>query len=103
MIRVPVAIKRVPFLIPFWAAAQVPAKRTIWVRSGVKLTPTLLAHELAHVQQAERHPWPLAYFMQWASSGFKYHSMPFEVEARKAEVDPWYRSWAEDLLVVMER
>jgi hypothetical protein len=103
MTRVPVLIQRKRFLIPMWAAAQVPWKRTIWVRTGTDLTPTLLAHELAHVQQAERHPWPLAYFMQWAATGFKYHSMPFEVEARRAEVDPWYRAWAEDLLVVMER
>lgn len=98
MVRCPVLIKRKSFLIPFWAAAQVPAKRTIWVKRGVTLTPTLLAHELAHVIQAEQYPWPLAYFMQWASSGFKYHSMPFEVEARRAEKDPWYRSWASDII-----
>jgi hypothetical protein len=98
MTRVPATIKRVRFLIPFWAASQVPAKRTIWVKRGIALTPTLLAHELAHVQQAERHLWPLAYFMQWATSGFRYFNMPFEVEARRAEVDPWYRAWARDIL-----
>jgi hypothetical protein len=98
MTRVPVLIQRKRFLIPMWAAAQVPWKRTIWVRKNVPLTPTLLAHELAHVQQAERHPWPLAYFAQWASTGFKYHSMPFEVEARRAEKDPWYRAWASDII-----
>ena len=98
MTRVPVAIQRKRFLIPAWAAAQVPWGRTIWVRSGVKLTPALLAHELCHVQQAERHPWPLAYFMQWAASGFSYFNMPFEVEARKAAKEPWYLSWANDIL-----
>jgi hypothetical protein len=98
MARVSVSIKRKSFLIPFWATAQVPWKRTIWVRTGVKLTPTLLAHELAHITQAERRPWPLAYFMQWVTSGFSYFNMPFEVEARRAEVDPWYRAWARDIL-----
>jgi len=98
MTRVPVRITRKRFLIPFWAVSQVPRKRTIWVRRDVRLGANLLAHELAHVQQAERHPWPLAYFMQWAATGFSYTRMPFEVEARRAERDPWYRAWADDIL-----
>ena len=98
MTRIPVRIKRVPFLIPTWAAAMVPTKRTILVRTGVTLNQRLLAHELAHVIQAEQYPWPLAYFVQWATTGFDYHSMPFEAEARRAETDPFYLSWARDLL-----
>ena len=98
MTRVPVRIKRVPFLIPTWAAAMVPTKRTILVRTGVTLTQRLLAHELAHVAQAEKHPWPLAYFAQWAASGFSYFNMPFEVEARRASREPWYLAWASDIL-----
>jgi hypothetical protein len=96
--QVPVQIARVPFLVPSWAAAQVPRKRTIWVRKDVSLSERLLAHELCHVAQAERHPWPTAYFAQWALTGFSYRDMPFEVEARAAENEPFYRAWARELL-----
>ena len=98
MKRVPVSIRRVRFMIPRWAASMVPARRTILVRQGLLLSAPLLAHELAHVTQAETRAWPLAYFAQWVASGFSYHRMPFEVEARRAEVDPWYRAWARALL-----
>lgn len=98
MRRVPVRIKRALFLIPFWAGAQVPVKRVILVRRGVTLTRPFLAHELAHVIQAESHPWPLAYFMQWVASGFSYTRMQFEVAARAAEKHPWYLAWADELI-----
>lgn len=98
MTRVPVTIKRVPFLIPFWAAAMVPARRVIWVRHNVTLDVTLLAHELVHVLQAERHPWPAAYVSQWFLTGMDYHAMPFEVEARRGAKEPFYRAWAAQLL-----
>ena len=98
MRRVPVSIKRVRWLALPWVRAMVPRKRVILVRRDVALTERLLAHELAHVIQAERHPWPLAYFAQWVASGFSYTNMPFEVEARKAEREPWYLAWANDIL-----
>jgi hypothetical protein len=41
-----------------------------------------------------------AYVAQWVASGFSYARMPFEVEARAAEVDPFYRAWARDLIGV---
>jgi hypothetical protein len=97
MTRVPVTIKRssLPFF-PRWVAACVPRKRTVLVRHGVTLTARLLAH----VTQAERHPWPLAYAMQWIATGFRYASMPFEAEARRAESDPAHLAWARDLLAL---
>jgi hypothetical protein len=99
MMQVPVVVKRSSLPgYPRWVAATVPCKRTVLVRPGVALTARLLAHELAHVLQAERHPWPLAYLMQWVASGFNYHAMPFEVEARKMEREPFMLSWARDLL-----
>jgi len=98
MTRVPVRITRKQRLTPAWAAAMVPWRRTIWVRAGVNVTPRLLAHELAHVTQAERCAWPLAYFVQWLATGRDYHAMPFEIEARAAESNPWYLAWAEDIL-----
>ena len=81
-----------------WVAAQVPFKRTIWVRPGVPLTRRLVAHELRHVMQAERHAWPIAYFWQWFTTGRNYHTMPFEVEARAAERDPQYLKWADEVI-----
>lgn len=103
MTRVPVIIRRsrLPFF-PRWVAAVVPRRRVVLVRVGVKLTLTLLAHELAHVRQAERHPWPFAYATQWIASGFDYHGMPFEVEAREAESNAWYRAWARDLIAALD-
>jgi hypothetical protein len=93
-----VKIVRVPFIVPAWARAQVPRRGVIWVRRDVALSERLLAHELRHVMQAESHPWPWAYFAQWALTGFSYRDMPFEVEARAAENEPFYRQWARDLL-----
>lgn len=81
-----------------WIAAQVPFKRTIWVRPGTHLTAPLIAHELRHVVQAEQHSWPLAYFWQWLTTGRDYWKMPFENEARVAESDPFYLQWAEEVI-----
>ena len=98
MVRIPVRIvRRTPFG-GAWVAAQVPFKRTIWVRPSVDLTARLLAHELRHVIQAERAIWPLAYVIQWARTGFSYHRMSYEREARAAETDARYLAWAEDLI-----
>ena len=98
MTRVPVRIARVPRWTLFWTYGMVPVKRTILLRRDLTISVTGLAHELAHVLQAERHPWPLAYVTQWALTGFDYHAMPFEVEARRASREPFYRAWASDLL-----
>ena len=95
--RVPVTITRSP-LVPNGVRAWVPLRRTIVVAPGTDLTEHLLAHELKHVEQAELHPWPAAYVWQWVRTGFNYTRMPFEVAARHAEGEPFYRAWARDLL-----
>jgi hypothetical protein len=97
--RVPVSIGRSSLpLFPKEVAATVIRRRQILIRHDVPVTISLLAHELCHVIQAETRPWPLAYILQWIMGGFRYHSMPFEIEARKAESNPWFRAWARDLL-----
>jgi hypothetical protein len=96
-VRVPVTIRH-SALVPPGAAAWVPLPRLILFARAQPITERLLAHELRHVRQAEEHPWPLAYLTQWALTGFSYRRMPFEVEARKAEDEPFYRAWARDLI-----
>ena len=95
--RVPVNIRRTIFIPPGFAA-WVPFRGTLLVRRGVTLTPAFLAHELAHILQAEDHSWPAAYIAQWVSNRFVYTTMPFEVAARAASTDHWYLAWARDLL-----
>ena len=96
MTRVPVTIRRA--WVPPGFAAWVPKPRTIIVGHNVVLTQRLLAHEHAHVLQAEEYRWPSAYVWQWITTGFSYTRMPFEVEARSAEKNIWYLAWACDLM-----
>ena len=97
MTRVPVNMRR-SSLVPAGFAAWVPFKRTVLIGRDVEATERLMAHELKHVHQAETAIWPLAYVIQWAATGFSYHRMRYEVEARAAESEPFYRAWARDLL-----
>ena len=89
-----VLIITVPWLIPGWAQAQVWG-RCILIRRGVAVTETLLAHELAHVQQwrtlgVARFIWHYGRGL-W-QHGYWHH--PMERAARAAEADPHYRQWA---------
>jgi len=96
--KVPVSVVPHVPLGGSWVTAQVPFKRTIWVRPGVQVTRRLIAHELRHVIQAEANPWPFAYFWQWLTTGRNYWTMPFEQEARRAETDPFYLEWADEVI-----
>jgi hypothetical protein len=63
------------------SAAAVTLRRTIIVDPRVRLTSTLLAHELAHVRQWERDPFfPIRYVLATLRHG--YRDNPYEVEAR---------------------
>jgi hypothetical protein len=63
------------------SAAAVTLRRTIVVGPEVRLTPTLLAHELAHVRQWEQDRlFPIRYSLATLRHG--YHNNPYEVEAR---------------------
>jgi len=99
MTRVPVTIKRSRMrFMPQRFVAWVPRQRVIVVRTGARADRYLLAHELRHVMQAEGRPWPLVYIAQWVRHAFRYDRMPFERQARRAESDPAYLAWADDLL-----
>ena len=79
-----IRVHRVPFLIPPRAVAQVLLPNTILARQGVTLTPVLLAHELAHVDQLARlglaRYW-LAYL--WLLLRYGYDLHPMELEAHE--------------------
>lgn len=64
-------------------AAAVTLRRTIVLDRAARLTPSLLAHELAHVEQWRRDPlFPLRYAA--ASLRHGYWNNPYEIEARAA-------------------
>ncbi|HEX6926168.1 MAG TPA: DUF4157 domain-containing protein [Longimicrobiaceae bacterium] len=66
-----------------YPAAAVTLRRTIILDPAARLTPELLAHELAHVRQWRADPlFPLRYTL--ATLRFGYHDNPYEVEAREA-------------------
>jgi hypothetical protein len=63
------------------SAAAVTLRRTIIVRPGIPVTPALLAHELAHVQQWQKDVlFPVRYILATLRHG--YRDNPYEVEAR---------------------
>jgi hypothetical protein len=66
-------------------AAAVTLGRVVVVRPGVALTPGLLRHELAHVQQWARHPLSFPVRYVWHHFRHGYEANPFEIEARAAE------------------
>lgn len=96
----PARLLRVPFLIPFWAAAQVWG-RNILVRRGITPTITMIAEELAHVDQWEAMGWtfPFLYVWEWAKGGFRYKNNLFERLAKADAQTFYYRNWAERLLI----
>lgn len=64
-------------------AAAVTLGRTIVVHPDVELTPSLLAHELAHVRQWQADPlFPLRYTWQTLRHGYRNNA--YEREAREA-------------------
>lgn len=97
-----VKIVRVPFLIPTWAAAQVLGPNTILVKQSEPLSPGLIAHELAHIDQWRKYGWMfgIRYLLSIAKHG--YYDSPYEAEARAAAKDPAYLARARDLLKGVE-
>lgn len=99
MIRVPVKIILVPFLVPFWAKAQVLFPRTIFWRKSFPFGENLLAHELMHVRQIERYGL-FRYWFRYLRLLIKhgYDNHPMEVEARSAIESAEMVRWASDIL-----
>lgn len=87
-----VRVVRVPFLLawpPKKFAAQVLLPNTVLVRRGVVLTPVLLAHELAHVDQLARLGL-LRYWWRYLTllARHGYHHHPMELEAHAYSLTP---------------
>ena len=99
MTRVPVTIEWVNKLWPGWVASRV-SNRTIYVCKGVRLTEAFLAHELRHVVQRDELGWRFlfAYLAGHVLGGFSHAGNWMENEARAAERDPAYLTWARELL-----
>ncbi len=97
MNRVPVTIRR-SSLVPNGFSAWVPLKRVILIAPHTIITERLIAHELAHCVQAETAAWPLAYVLQWVRVGLNYYRMPYERAARRAEQEPYYLTWAAEVI-----
>lgn len=66
-------------------AAAVTLGRTIVIHPRVDVTDRLLRHELAHVEQWQRHPVSFPVDYVWKHLQFGYKDNPYEVEAREAE------------------
>lgn len=65
-------------------AAAVTLGHTIILKPEVRLTPALLAHELAHIRQWEQDRlFPVRYSL--AHLRFGYRDNPYEIEAREME------------------
>lgn len=101
MQRVPVEIVIVPHLWPARTVERVSKRRTIyWSALWLPINVRYLSHSLAHVQQRERLGWRYAFAYAWywllARGRHSHHRM--ENEARDAEHEDFYRSWAADLI-----
>ncbi len=66
-------------------AAAVTLGSIIVVHPAVVLTPRLLAHELAHVQQWRTRPLAFPWLYIWHHFRHGYDANPFEITARAAE------------------
>ena len=99
MTRVPVKVIT-RGIVPPGAAAWVPLPRTIVFKRPEWINERLMAHELAHVSQWERHGWwfPVLYVWGWARAGFSYSENTFEREARALERNQCYLSWAREVM-----
>jgi hypothetical protein len=74
--------------------ARVVQPFAIHVLRGLERDVDLIAHELVHVMQWQRHgaAFPILYLEQIARHG--YRDAPFEVEARTMASTRYYQAWA---------
>jgi len=99
--RVPVEIIVVPKLWPPGTIERVSLRRINWSAEYLYLlNVSNLAHALGHVIQRERLGWRYLPLWVWdfIRAGFRHDRHRMENEARAAEQDLWYRSWATDLI-----
>lgn len=83
-------IVRLPFLLPPRAAAQVIFPRCVFVARRTRLSRSLLAHELKHVDQLDSlgliRYW-IAYLRLLARHGYERHPMEVEAAAYSVTVE----------------
>jgi hypothetical protein len=94
----PVRIRLVPWLIPNWARAQTWGN-VVLVKRTTRLTPELLAHELAHVLQW-RSFGVVGFVRRYACHLIRhgYENNPLEIVARLAATDDAFLTWARAIL-----
>ena len=99
MRRVPVTVVERGF-VPPGVDAWVPRPRLIVFRRPGLISQRLMAHELAHVNQWERHgiAFPALYVLAWARAGLSYSENAFEREARALENNHAYLAWAREIM-----
>ena len=79
--------------------AAITLRRWVFLAPHVSAQPSLLLHELRHLQQFEASPlFPIKYL--WASLRYGYHDNPFEADARDFSVR---RLRAPETLIVGDR
>lgn len=73
------------------SVAAVTLRRTVFLSPGVALEPTLLLHELRHVEQfLESKTFPIRYL--WESLRRGYEANLFEVDARRFSLEQLART-----------
>jgi hypothetical protein len=95
---IPIRIYYVPWLVPTYARAQA-WWTVILVKRGVRLTESLLAHELAHVLQWRTlgvFGFILQYARHFLQQGYEGH--PLEMVAHLAAQDDDFLNWARHIL-----
>jgi hypothetical protein len=98
MKKVPVTLKK-GFVFPGFAG-WVPLPGLIIYNPKYSVGRHFLAHELMHVTHWQRYGvgFLFLYVFQWIKVGFNYWDIPLEVEARAAENDKEYLSWADEVM-----
>lgn len=99
--RVPVEIVVVEKLWPPGTIERVSLRRINWSADYLYLlNVSNLAHALFHCHQRERLGWRYLPLWVWdfIRAGFRHDRHRMENEARAAESDEFYRSWAADLI-----
>ncbi|MEJ2069248.1 MAG: hypothetical protein P8X49_01700 [Syntrophobacterales bacterium] len=100
---IPIRIYYVPWLIPTYARAQA-WWTVILVKRGVRLTESLLAHELAHVLQW-RVLGVFGFILQYARHFMRrgYEGHPLETVAHLAAQDDDFLNWAREIIKTKKR
>lgn len=86
-------------ILPFKPYAAMAFGNRIFVREGEKITKSLIAHELVHVEQYEKMGM-FMFLVTWAYEYLKkgYDNISLEKEAYDKQHEDYYLAWAESVL-----